>query len=519
MKDFVSNVRSVIDAYERDGFAVSRALLSPVETEALRSRLGGNKALAAPGSESIASDKALQRALIENRDSAALLRQVASSSRVLPVVQHFQARPFVEHTKVLAKLGGAPATPWHQDAAYWHSFDPRLSMMTLWIALGHTDANNGCLRVARVKSSDSLLPHELIDERRQYVLSDDVARRHFADHELVDLEVEPGDGVFLSCRAVHGAHPNRGVDPRFAFKLVFQDHAQRAPAVPRHQTSMEIGIALDEPGAPSAARSHGQAREYPPPPREGWLRRAKKAVPRRLLKQLRTRLAPAAPPPRYTDVFPHLRRLQLSGSEREWKLLLYLAELLDQLEDVPGDIAEFGVAGGVSLITMARVLRIREQGREGRARRTLYGFDSFEGLPSLAAEDVAAFVSNPEMRKGGFCDPVAQADLFRFVDADGGIRLLQGWFHETLPRFLRESPHACFALVHIDCDLYESTKVVLEQIWGSVAVGGLVVFDELFDKDFPGESLAFREWAPGKSFTLKTSRVRREMKYLVKTGY
>jgi ectoine hydroxylase-related dioxygenase (phytanoyl-CoA dioxygenase family) len=515
MKDFVNDVRRVIDAYERDGFAVCRGLLAPVEVEALRSRLGrqGTKA-AAPKSESITSDKALQRALVDDRDSAALLGQVAASARVLPLLQQFHARPFVEHTKVLVKQAGAPATPWHQDAAYWHGFDPRLCMLTLWVALGRTDDKSGCLRIARVQSADSLLPHDTLAGGKQYVLSDEIVRRHFDDHELVDLELEPGDGVFFGCRAVHGAYPNQSAQARLAFKLVFQDFAQRAPAVPRHPTSMEIGIALGAANAPEE-----RAREYPPPAREGWLRRAKRALPRRLVKELRARVGAPPPKARYTDVFPNLRRLQLAGSEREWRLLLYLAELVEQLEDVPGDVAEFGVAGGVSLVTLTRVLRIREHGREGRARRTLYGFDSFEGLPSLSEKDVAALVNNPEMREGGFCDPAAQADLFRFADADGGIRLIQGWFHETLPRFLRDAPHACFALVHIDCDLYESTKVVLDRAWPHVPVGGIVAFDELFDKDFPGESLAFREWAPGKSFALETSRVRREMKYLVKTGY
>jgi ectoine hydroxylase-related dioxygenase (phytanoyl-CoA dioxygenase family) len=296
MKSFMSDVRSIIDAYERDGFALSRGLLSHEQTRALCERLSHAHESAqrsartkdgVGAAESIASDRALQHALREDASSAAILMQIAASPRVLPLVQQFHARPFVEHTKVLPKLGGAPATPWHQDAAYWHGMDPRLSMLTLWVALGAADTHNGCLRVARVQSGDTLLPHTFIESRKEYVLGDDVARRHFQDHEIVDLEVEQGDAVFFSCRAVHGAHANTSAGSRLAFKLVFQDFAQRAPALPRHPSSMQISIPLDD--SPAAGPSGGAAAA--PPALTTLVCRARRALgPRSLLRRIRRRL-------------------------------------------------------------------------------------------------------------------------------------------------------------------------------------------------------------------------------------
>jgi hypothetical protein len=212
----------------------------------------------------------------------------------------------------------------------------------------------------------------------------------------------------------------------------------------------------------------------------------------------------------------HLSQFEHEASEREWQQLMFYFEMIGKLRDLPGDVAEFGVAGGVSFLAFARCLRVMERGFDKKERRKLYGFDSFEGLPPLAEQDKAPAAKDVHMKQGGFHVPAWYEPLFQFVAEEPSCVLVKGWFDQTLPPFLAANPHTSFALIHIDCDLYESTKVVLEQLWDRLVPGGIVLFDELFHKDYPGETLAFREFFATRDHTLARSVTKPDKKYVIK---
>ncbi|MEV0677144.1 class I SAM-dependent methyltransferase [Actinosynnema sp. NPDC050436] len=117
---------------------------------------------------------------------------------------------------------------------------------------------------------------------------------------------------------------------------------------------------------------------------------------------------------------------------------------------------EFGVYAGSTLKIIAAA-------REGSG---VYGFDSFEGLP--------------ENWRSGF-----PAGMFTVDDLPDvpGAELVVGWFDETLPGFLAEHPGPV-TFLHVDCDLYSSTKTVLDHVGPRLVPGSVVVFDEYFN--FPG---------------------------------
>jgi O-methyltransferase len=53
-----------------------------------------------------------------------------------------------------------------------------------------------------------------------------------------------------------------------------------------------------------------------------------------------------------------------------------------------------------------------------------------------------------------------------------------GWFEETLAS-LPSDQRFCF--LHVDCDLYDSTKTCLHHLYDKVVDGGIIVFDDYFD--------------------------------------
>jgi len=137
---------------------------------------------------------------------------------------------------------------------------------------------------------------------------------------------------------------------------------------------------------------------------------------------------------------------------------------------VPGMMLEFGVYRGMSLIEIAR-----------RSAQTVHGFDSFEGLP----EDWTYYQKQGRFGLEGAVPKFEQKN----------IELHTGWFDATLPPFLQSHPGPA-RFVHIDCDLYSSTRTALEQLAERLVAGTVIVFDEYLN--YPGweqhEFRAFQEF-------------------------
>jgi hypothetical protein len=130
-----------------------------------------------------------------------------------------------------------------------------------------------------------------------------------------------------------------------------------------------------------------------------------------------------------------------------------------------GLFLEFGVASGSTLTVIA----------EHAPAGTVHGFDSFEGLPE-------------DWRPGFAAGTFATEEL---PDVPGA-NLVVGWFDDTLPGFLAEHPDPV-AFLHVDADLYSSTRTVLTGLASRLRVGTVILFDEYFN--FPGwEEHEHRAW-------------------------
>ncbi|MEW6320187.1 MAG: TylF/MycF/NovP-related O-methyltransferase [Acidobacteriota bacterium] len=186
---------------------------------------------------------------------------------------------------------------------------------------------------------------------------------------------------------------------------------------------------------------------------------------------------------------------RLGRSDPRWTTFVAAMEYLD-FEGVDGDILECGVFGGVSLALLARAASF------GAGRRAI-GVDTFTGLPEPTEShavwkkgDCAAMHAPHPLV--GLGEPVTM-DVTRRLFEQCGLPppvLYQGWFAEVLPTVVpREVP--AVALLHVDCDLYESTRDALAGAAPALQDGTMVLFDDWFHyKGHPrrGEARAFREF-------------------------
>lgn len=121
-----------------------------------------------------------------------------------------------------------------------------------------------------------------------------------------------------------------------------------------------------------------------------------------------------------------------------------------------GFYMEFGVGVGQSINFLAAL----------NPKKTIYGFDSFEGLP----EDWGIFP------KGSFG---LHGSLPRVLH---NVGLIKGWYDEVLPLLnLGDKP---ISLIHIDCDIYSSTKSVFTLLNKNIVPGTIILFDEFYN--YPG---------------------------------
>jgi hypothetical protein len=148
---------------------------------------------------------------------------------------------------------------------------------------------------------------------------------------------------------------------------------------------------------------------------------------------------------------------------------------------IGGLFAEFGVHMGGSINHIARAVKAKNV--------TVYGFDSFEGLK----EDWRG----TSYRAGHFTLGGRPPDVLP------NVRLIKGWFDETVPRFLAD--HAGpFSFIHLDAVTFESTELVLSLLRNRIVPGTIIIFDEY---------LGFPNWQNGEWLAWRQFVERRGLKY------
>lgn len=116
-----------------------------------------------------------------------------------------------------------------------------------------------------------------------------------------------------------------------------------------------------------------------------------------------------------------------------------------------------------------------------RFGRETWLFDSFEGLPELSEKDFEiAKQKNLDLHtKTGY---IAVSEEYAInISKKLGTKphIIKGWFENTLPANKKEIGE--IALLRLDGDTYDSTLDALNELYGSVVPGGIIVVDDYHD--------------------------------------
>jgi hypothetical protein len=188
-------------------------------------------------------------------------------------------------------------------------------------------------------------------------------------------------------------------------------------------------------------------------------------------------------------------------------------ELYKKIQNLPGDIVECGVLRGNSLIRWAHFRDLLET----TYSRKVWGFDVFGNFPRQDRPNETAFLeqyiedtNDTFVGKNQLETIISQLEL-------KNMELVEGDVSETLPKFLSSAPHVRIALLHIDVDLYQPTKVILNHLYEKVVPGGIIALDDF--GLWPGETEAVEEFFSNKPIKLQKLPFAKSPVFLIKEGF
>lgn len=186
-------------------------------------------------------------------------------------------------------------------------------------------------------------------------------------------------------------------------------------------------------------------------------------------------------------------------------------DLYRKIKNLRGEVVECGVFKGNSLMQFIKIRSIEEN----FFSRKIYAFDTFDKFPR---EDLIY----DEKHLNNFISEAGEMSIskknlqkkFTDLSLNKNISLIEGNILNTLPIFVADNPQIKISLLHVDVDLYEVTKTVLNNLFPLVVSGGIVILDDY--GAFPGANKAIDEYFNGKNYKIKQTSSGNCISYITK---
>lgn len=224
-----------VAGFARDGYVIVRGLAEPGLVEELRAATLRDLELAvppveleadvrypgAPTSRADAGGTTIRRLLQAHGRSPAVTQWISSPAvrnRLKQLLGPAVVMPLAHHNCIMTKQPSFSSdTGWHQDIRYWSFQRPEL--VSLWLALGEENRQNGCLQLLPGTHISAVEPWRL-DEAK--FLRTDVDANHAWLQSRIFAELRPGDALFFHCRTFHAASRNHTSEVKLSLVLTFR---------------------------------------------------------------------------------------------------------------------------------------------------------------------------------------------------------------------------------------------------------------------------------------------------------
>lgn len=176
--------------------------------------------------------------------------------------------------------------------------------------------------------------------------------------------------------------------------------------------------------------------------------------------------------PEFMELLKVIRPYTMLSEQRIYSLYRLARHVCEN--NIPGNFVECGVAAGGSSALLAWVIK-----KYSSQPRRLFAFDSFSGMPAPTVAD-SHHGLDAEASGWGSGTCAAPETSVREICSKLGVEELlvtvKGYFEETLPKMANWVGMVAF--LHLDGDWYESTKAILENLYGHLSNHAMLQVDD-----------------------------------------
>lgn len=144
-----------------------------------------------------------------------------------------------------------------------------------------------------------------------------------------------------------------------------------------------------------------------------------------------------------------------------------------------GDVAEIGVFRGGGARILAEVFSSKQ----------IHLFDTFEGMPEVDKKE-----DNLKAVWKGRYDDTSLTEVKNYLTEFNNINFYKGIFPKTSKPITGKK----FCFVHIDTDIYQSTKACLQFFYPRMVLGGIIICDDYMSLECRGVEKAVDEFFKDK---------------------
>ncbi|MCP5469308.1 MAG: class I SAM-dependent methyltransferase [Chlamydiales bacterium] len=163
-----------------------------------------------------------------------------------------------------------------------------------------------------------------------------------------------------------------------------------------------------------------------------------------------------------------------------------------QALSIPGDFIECGVYFGACSHLLGLLLD------RHKSDKTLWGFDSFEGLSKPNDNDLDVRTGKQFFHHHALNEPTYESVKELLSVHTCPIELVKGWIPHTFDIIKDKT----FSFVYIDVDLYQPVKDCLEFLYPRLEKGGIMIIDDYGFPMTPGARKAANEFFADKKESL-----------------
>ena len=198
--------------------------------------------------------------------------------------------------------------------------------------------------------------------------------------------------------------------------------------------------------------------------------------------------------------------------------ILFFHELYKKILTLHGVVMEFGVRWGQTLSLLSALRGIYEPFNR---HRKIVGFDTFVGFVGMSEEDgeqckcVEGSFSVSKSYEKHLEGVLSLQEALNPMSHIQRFELVKGNAETTIPKYFMDNPESVVSMAILDFDIYRPTKVALENIRDRMPKGSILVFDELCDPYFPGETLAVDEVFGIKNLKIERLPITARISYAV----